>query len=535
MAVASELEYLSELNVRTGQPSCSESELSKEGNEFVIEPYSKIAIQSFSASTHQESQSPPPSHDYKEICPYAQIKIPSTIAISRSDHIVNTSDKTSSPTASDRVTDRESLQPGNSSLGLEALHSVPLSKLDEVINPYAEITIKPIAQIGCSPVLTLPPIPLKPQEHGDYEDSIINPYAQIKILPLKQTTPKSPSGDPLQINSMDLAYGKDSGTQLTVDPQDMKDVESNYSRRRYSEGASLFLRATSDRESPLDVVPGDRRRLSLHTYKMQSVDGGQNKRSEPGFTEILADLRSSGVSFTTHNPPPRKKETETERQPRRSNSFSRRRRMTVGAHFLHRAHGKQDSIDSSNRGRKMSIGARFMGKAFGSRAPRPAAEPGTTGRRRMSIGARVWHRTRKGLKTSRLFKRDFPSIPKAEPSHGSEEREGRSLEKQNKGGWKGSTWSLGAQLLQRLTFKKERSSSPTPPPQTQDVEANTECYYHEETASVCSGEPGDLETIFLEVLKSSGISFPTNKILEAREIFRAIPKPPPLLNMNVLK
>ena len=400
----------------------------------------------------------------------------------------------------------------------------------------------PCGEISTAPSITEPRPPIVE----------INPYAEITIEPQPPTITSSLIDNNDDGHSMDpTTSGDDKGhsRRMSLDPrllhststtdtqEEVVETKSGNRRgRRLSLGARLFLKSNAGTQGSAGGVGRRRLSLGLRSYHRAKPSAAEEENEPTDLAHLLASFRSSGVSFpTNNNPGPRLRKTVVEEELNRGSSFrSRRRRMTVGARFFQRPTTEiQSSTDSGvDRQRRMSVGARFLRRtavAGGSQVPTASSETGT--RRRMSIRARLVRTThnsrrRVGSKVSRFF-RQFSAIPESSATgdSGAPNNDDRSTVG-SEGERGGRRMSLGARLLQKLTFHEESPSSTSN--SSLSIDLDPAQLYHEETTSASSGaEQASVDLAdLLDILRASGVSFQTNRILESRERVRAIPRPP---------
>ena len=444
------------------------------------------------------------------------------------------------------------------------------------VTPYAEVSILPTtAQPNLTAVEEEPgeagdcPCPRDPStaplESPVTEDNIqhhdINPYAEITIQP-QPTIFITSSSTPVNNtdHSMDPTATTDdvgqSRRRMSLDPRhfyssssvtsttETKEVQAsltgNRSRRRLSLGARLFLKTTSGTQSSSRRSGAVRRRLSLgirNYHRAAPSPGGENDKQSGDLVDLLAGLRSSGVSFQTDNPAgPRLRKKVIEVELHRSGSFHGRRRMTMGAQLFRRpvltTDENESSADSGSRRRRMSVGVRFLRRAVTSDNAGATSDTNTR-RRRMSLGARLFsnrHRSRAKSEAGRRlgrFLQKFETVSEDSSSVAGGEtlNDGAVTDSETKKS--GRRMSLGARLLHKLKPPDAPSRSTASSMLSMNVES-TQTYHEEEATSSSGSELDSAElTELLEILRSSGVSFSTNRILEARQRARSPPPPPP--------
>ena len=454
------------------------------------------------------------------------------------------------------------------------------------VNPYAEIaivsttarpnstTMDSIAGImtGSNPNAPISAESTTAQSEPDVVEGTarqydINPYAEITLQfppEIASSAPPHCGGnephctDPTELNSRRMSLdpqivqapattANDENTLTAVKEEGFSERISNPSRRRLSLGARMFLRSTTvsgGARGSVSRTGVGRRRLTLGLRHFQrattEAESNDEKNTSVDKADLLANLRSSGVSFPTGNPKLRKKVVEEVEQHRSDSAGSRTRRraMTVGAQFFHRplATTRDDRLQSSTddtdgsgsrRSRRMTIGARFLHRITTSDG-KQASEASTSEphiRRRGSLAARLFQSrhssmSRRGTLRSlgTRFRNQFSAIPEDNVSSHSREGETQQEESCSEPESRSRRLNFGARLLQRLTAHQE-SSAPTSNEQNDEVPLTT----NEGSIQSCSDETASYTSSLdqspaeiLDTLRSSGIYFPTNRILQSR-------------------
>ena len=343
----------------------------------------------------------------------------------------------------------------------------------------------------------------------------VNPYAEISIIPA--------TAQPNLENDGRITTGEGVGNR-----------SGNRSRRRLRLGARLFLKSTAGSEgtglrSSVSRSGGIARRrltLGLRNFRRERASGAESaEESSPNTTDLLASLRSSGVSFQTNNPGLRK--TVAEMEPRLSSDLgrrTRRRAMSVGARFFHRplSESSNDSGRAERGRRRMSVGARFLHTVTGGTHTSGATTSEPRSQLRMSIRARIFRNSqspttsRSGRITNlkaRFFKQPFSTIPEDGPAAVSGGEVGQSEAPcRGEDGRSKRRMSFGARLLQRFTIHEESPNPPPPPPPPDPCDEDS-C----STSSFSSEDSFSDSEEVLYTLKASGVVFPTNSLLESRE------------------
>ena len=569
------------------QPESVMSENQPQGHQPGLEEdctfhcYSEIAIQPASTTSQPSSDQVNDSPRQIEIHPYAEIAVPSTNppdlteAIPCQDSSLDENPSSTGSAVRSKSVAIDVQQMGNNSLPETptiATTTEPEPTLsDPIVSPYAEVSILPAS---AQPNLTAveegteevrakgdnlcPEIPSIVLTEPPIMEDDINPYAEITIQP-QPTTACAITNENTHEHSMDLTDLDQSKRRLSLDPRHFYtssnttptppeiqqeaaelSLSENRGRRRLSLGARLFLKSTA---SSGQRSGAGRRRLSLGVrsyHRAATAATVENDRESTDFVDLLTSLRSSGVSFQTDNsagPKLRKKVMEVEVC--RGDSLHTRRRMTVGARFFHRplltTDKTEGSPDGGSRRRRMSIGARFSRKA--TVASDTGSSRKTSIRRRLSIGARLLRAThsspaRSHGSGSRLglgarFFRQFAAVPEdsscSTADGGKTPSDGATISETKK---TSRIMNLGTRLLHKLRTHDEplRSTASS----MLNISTGSTPTHHEEKTSTSGSEQDRAElTELLAILRSSGVSFPTNRILEARQRARSLPPPPP--------
>ena len=447
--------------------------------------------------------------------------------------------------------------------------SLTLTTSPPKVTPYAEVSILPTtAQPNLTAVEEEPgdcPCPrdpfTAPPESPIMEDNIqhhdINPYAEITIQPqptifITSSTPVTNTDHSMDPTATTDDVGQSrrrmslnprhfySSSSVTSTPE-TKEVQANLtgnrSRRRLSLGARLFLKTTPGTQSSSQRSGAVRRRLSLgirNYHRAAPSPGGENDKQSGDLVDLLTGLRSNGVSFQTDNPAgPRLRKNVTEVELGRGGSFHGRRRMTMGAQLFRRPLlTTESSTDGGSRRRRMSVGARFLRRAVASDTAGATSDTNTR-RRRMSLGARLFsnrHRSRTkseaGHRLGRFLQKvQTVSEDSSSVAGGETINDGAVTDSEAKKS--GRRMSLGARLLHKLKPPGAPSRSAASSMLSMNVESTKTCHEEEATSSSGSELDSSVLTELLEILRSSGVSFSTNRILEARERARSPPPPPP--------
>jgi hypothetical protein len=423
----------------------------------------------------------------------------------------------------------------------------PVSEDVPKINPYAEIAIDPgfaeplLAAVGddMQPKGSNPYAEIlvqtttsEPITDSDTENHESNPCRDV-VHRLRAIAGSSSADDHPTVQPFEAADHKPhSKRRMSLDPRVLqstgtgnhKETEVEFSqldglrsKSRLGLGARLFLKSLTAGSGTQGSKASRRLSLGIQScHRVAPADGN----GESDAVDLLASLRSSGVSFPTNNTPRlRKRVAEAEVHVTHS-----RRRMSVGARFFRRTvptDEHQTATDGGHRRRRMSVGARFLHRSTAAGAVQNSAadsKPHSL-RRRMSMGARIFKRTpsTSGVTQSRrmsvgakLFRKSstttstgdsevtkrrmsagarlFQQIPATIPEDGVETG-GAAVAG---GGTPRRSWrkSLGALLLSKLTIHEENESPEGAASGDNDTEAN-------ERAAL------------LATLRSTGVSFPT--------------------------
>ena len=514
-----------------------------------IRPYAVVFIHPTGLTGVQPSLTAHQTESHSD----TQIAVSPTTDVQPEDEVAQSKESTTTTVTDDaqQVESTPSLTP-TATVQLESLTA-------QTVNPYAEISIIPATAqpnlendgritTGTNPYseITIEPANAQPEPAvmGDStQDHDINPYARITFQPPPEIASSTPE------NCEDTSVDPTTTTRtrrMSLDPQSLEATgtaendegvgnrSGNRSRRRLRLGARLFLKSTAGSEgtglrSSVSKSGGIGRRrltLGLRNFRRERASGAESaEESSPNTTDLLASLRSSGVSFQTNNPGLRK--TVAEMEPRLSSDLgrrTRRRAMSVGARFFHRplSESSTDSGRAERGRRRMSVGARFLHTVTGGTHTSGATTSEPRSQLRMSIRARIFRNSqspttsRSGRITNlkaRFFKQPFSTIPEDSPAAVSGGEVGQSEAPcRGEDGRSKRRMSFGARLLQRFTIHEESPNPPPPPPPPDPCDEDS-C----STSSFSSEDSFSDSEEVLYTLRASGVVFPTNSLLESRE------------------